>query len=157
MESELYAINPECNFQDNVPLTEEDKKVLRIYKMQLAIRLLLVYAVFALLVYVMVDLWWLPSISEIIMILGFLPIATYITAFFFKKIDTKQIFESELTYYFDHFYKYNRPDTVMFKDCNHKLTGIGRRIKTKDLQIGKRYRVHKVPNRNIILFLEKLN
>lgn len=148
-----YETNPNCKYQDSIPLEREEKKRLKFWKI---ITMTPIALISVWLFYLLTQLYPLREIQTLSWDLLFYPLTIYLfiistyNLFYIEKY--KEIFESELEDEFGVFFV----STFWFKDYIGKITSYPFYYKTSRFKNGKRYRVHKLPNKSIILKIEEI-
>jgi hypothetical protein len=151
-----YEINPECRFQENQPLDENEKRLLR--RSSLIIGALALFS-FVSAIY---QIWFwsgssvMPTFQDTIMIL----LSVFLFVFSLRSFveiwstSTKEVFESTLTSFMPT--GFGRGD-ISFQDVIGWYS-VSRSIwRSSRFNVGARYRIQKVKGRDMILRLERLD
>jgi len=151
---EPYQSNPECHYQDQVPLEKKEIKLLLFWKIVFMIPL----AIFSLLGFLLLaSLYIDDGFTSFEWDMLLLPVSLMIFGIsinsLFKREKYKEIFDSELTNYFGVIFLNN----LWFKDSIGKMSLFPFFYKINRVKTGKKYRVHKLADKNLILRIEDVS
>ncbi|MFH1767490.1 MAG: hypothetical protein ABH826_05420 [Patescibacteria group bacterium] len=149
-----YESNPECNYQAQVPLEKKERQLILFWKIVLIIPLaMLSLLLFGLLMSYYINDGFRNFEGNMLL----LPVALMI--FFmsiyhiFKKEKYKEIFESEVDNQFGIVFL----NWIYLKDKVGNVSPFPFFYKTNRVKIGKRYRIHKLSNKDLLLKIEDIS